>query len=196
MSTYPGEDPRQPQDDEQGVSGQDDRDQGDRAPDRDRDDSEHTAPITPSGPVFNPTSAQSTSGPTTPYEQPPQAQQYPPPAYGQAPPPAYGQPPYQHTAYAPPLPSHPQSTLSMILGIVGLVGALMFCGLPLVVSPFAWALGRNALKEIAASQGRLRGESEARAGMIMGIIGTVLLGLAVLALIVFAVVLVANVSTV
>ncbi len=176
MSTYPGEDPQQPQD-EQG-------------------DAEHTAPITPSGPVFNPTSAQPAEGPTTPYEQPPYAQQPPPPAYppyGQAAPPSYGQAaPPSYAAYAPLAPSHPQSTLAMILGIVGLVGALMFCGLPLVVSPFAWALGRNALKEITASQGRLRGESEARAGMIMGIIGTVLLGLAVLTMIGFAVVMMAS----
>ena len=83
-----------------------------------------------------------------------------------------GYPPYG--AYAPPRPDHPQSTLALILGIVGLVGAFMFCGLRLVVSPFAWALGRNALKDIRASQGRIGGEGQARAGMIMGIVGTVL----------------------
>ena len=65
----------------------------------------------------------------------------------------------------------------------------MFCGLPLVVSPFAWALGRNALKEIARVAGSAR-RARARPGpdMVMGIIGTVLLGLAVLALIGFALV--------
>jgi hypothetical protein len=60
----------------------------------------------------------------------------------------------------------------------------MFCGLPLLVSPFAWALGRNALKDIRASQGRLGGESQARAGMIMGIVGTVLAIIALLALVI------------
>ena len=185
MSTYPGEDPQQPQDE--------------RAEQDERGGAEHTAPITPSGPVFNPTSAQWDQGPTTPYERPPSGQQHapygqvPPPPYGQVPPPPYGQvPPYAYPTYTPLAPSHPQSTLAMILGIVGLVGALMFCGLPLVVSPFAWSLGRNALREIAASQGQLRGESEARAGMVMGIIGTVLLGLAVLALIGFAAVVIAT----
>ena len=98
----------------------------------------------------------------------------------------YGAPPFagyppQYTAQPP---DHPQSTLAMILGIVGLVGALFLCGVPLVVSPFAWAIGRNALKEIRASQGQLGGESQARAGMIMGIIGTVLMVLALLAIIV------------
>ncbi len=181
MSTYPGEDPQQPQD----RPGE----------------PENTAPITPSGPVWNPSSAQPVPDPTTPYEQPahPPYGQAAPAPYGQAPPSPYGQAPYAQPpypyAYAASAPSHPQSTLSMILGIVGLVGALMFCGLPLVVSPFAWALGRNALKEIAASGGGLRGESEARAGMVMGIIGTALLALAVLVLVGFAVVLIAGVQT-
>ena len=83
----------------------------------------------------------------------------------------------------------------MILGIVGLVGALMFCGLPLVVSPFAWALGRNALKDIEASQGRLGGESQARAGMVMGIIGTVLAILALIGILIVIVVAIAGSSS-
>ena len=135
-----------------------------------------------------------------PYQQPyggPYDQQYGyPPAAGQSgPPPGMppGYPPYG--AFAPPRPDHPQSTLSMILGLVGLVGALMFCGLPLVVSPFAWALGRNALKDIEASQGRLGGESQARAGMIMGIIGTVLAVLALVGILIIIVVAIAGSDT-
>ena len=127
-----------------------------------------------------------------PYGQPPYGQQpgqpaygYPPPAGQSAPPggpPLY--PPY--AAFTPPRPDHPQSTLSLILGIVGLV--LGFgCGLGFLASPFAWALGRNALKEIQASRGQLGGESTARAGMITGIVGSVLLALGVLVLIGFAI---------
>lgn len=211
---------------------------------------EHTAPITPSGPTFNPSSA----SPTRPYEQgygeqghgqqghgqaagPPYGQPYgqqqgygqqqdpqaeqgwgsqgTQPPYGQQPygqygQQQYGQPPYQqqpdpyqqggqygqgyqgygqpYGAFTPAPPNHPQATTAMVLGLVGLVGSLVLCGLTLVVSPFAWALGRNSLKEIEASQGRLGGESSARAGMIMGIIGTVLLGLGLLMIIGFAVV--------
>jgi hypothetical protein len=82
-----------------------------------------------------------------------------------------------------------------VLGLVGLIGAFVFCGLPLVVSPFAWALGRNALNEIRAAQGSLGGESQARTGMILGIIGTVLAVLAVLALVAFIVAVAASEPT-
>jgi hypothetical protein len=169
----------------------------------------------PGGAVFNPTSGQAPpgwdqQGGTRPYEQNPYGQQQPygqpsygQPAYGQ---PAYGQPAYgqpppagqsgvqpggppgypPYAAFSAPRPDHPQSTTSLILGIIGLVGGFV-CGLGLILSPFAWALGRNALKEIRASQGQLGGEGTAKAGMITGIVGTVLLGLGVLLLIGFAV---------
>ncbi len=119
---------------------------------------------------------------------PPGQQQYgsPPPAGPQPyyPPPGGPQvPPY--VGYAAPLPNHPQATTALVLGLVGLIGGLVLCGVGLLASPFAWALGRNSLKEIRASSGRLGGESSARAGMIMGIIGTVLLFLALLAVIAF-----------
>jgi hypothetical protein len=191
MSTYPGEPPEQPSEDQQVPAPQ---------------DVEHTAPITPTapGPVFNPTTAQPVTEPSAPqqpyplpgyqqpYSQQPQAQQpypqgyqqpYAQPPYGQQPyaPGGYGQQPqHPYGAYAPPPPKHPQSTTAMVLGIVGLVGALFSCGLTLFLAPFAWALGRNALKETQAAQGRLGGESQARAGMVTGIIGTVLLVIAIL----------------
>jgi hypothetical protein len=207
---------------------------------------EHTAPITPSGPSFNPSAA----SPTRPYEQgyaqqgygeqgygsqgygapdpgeqqdprPEQAwdptqgthQPYGQPSYEQQYGQQYGQqphtpPPYQQAGqpdpygqrygqgygqpygtFTPAPPNHPQATTAMVLGLVGVLGIFFLCGLTLVVSPFAWALGRNSLREIEASQGRLGGESSARAGMIMGIIGTALLGLGLLMIIGFAVVL-------
>ena len=68
-------------------------------------------------------------------------------------------------------------------GIAGLTTALRIGGLSLVVSPFAWALGRNALKEIRASQGQQSGESRGQTGMVTGVIGTVLLILALLAVV-------------
>jgi hypothetical protein len=127
------------------------------------------------------------SQPAQPFGNPPQPGQ--PSPYAPAP----GQPPY--AAYSQVPPDHPQSTLAMVLGLVGLIGAFFLCGLTLVVSPFAWALGRNAVKEIEASHGRLGGESQARTGMITGIIGTVLLILGILAIIAFIVVVVASSST-
>jgi hypothetical protein len=137
--------------------------------------------------------------PGQPYPQQPYAQPYyGQPAYGQQPPYAYppaggqpgpapvGHPGYPPYAFTPPRPDHPQSTLSLILGICGLVFGFG-CGIGFLASPFAWALGRNAVKEIRASQGRLGGEGTAKAGMIIGIVGTVLLALGVLALIIFAI---------
>lgn len=150
-------------------------------------------------------------GTPAPYGQTPYGQQsygqspYQQGSYGQAPygqgpyGPAPGQQPYgyppagsPYPGYAPMAPNHPQSTLAMVLGLVALVGGVVLCGVTLVVSPFAWAIGRNAVKEIRASNGQLGGESSARAGQIMGIIGTVLL---VLALVVIVLLVIVGIST-
>jgi hypothetical protein len=86
--------------------------------------------------------------------------------------------------YALPAPQHHAAPASMIIGILALA---MSCGygLTLLASPVAWWLGRRALHEIDASGGRLSGRGMAQAGMITGIVGTVLLGLAVLAVLAF-----------
>lgn len=101
------------------------------------------------------------------------------------PPPGAPYPPYHSPPYI--RPEAPSATTALVLGIVGLAGGLMVCGLPLVVSPFAWYFGNQALREIEESGGTLGGESQARAGQIMGIIGTIFLGLAVLVLVVILV---------
>jgi hypothetical protein len=95
-----------------------------------------------------------------------QSQQAP---YGQA---GYGYPPAQQ----PPMqyaPDHPKATTVLVLGVLGLV----VCGL---VAPFAWVMGKQTVNEIDASQGRLGGRGAANAGYILGIIGTVFLGFALL----------------
>jgi len=88
-----------------------------------------------------------------PYSQP----QYGQPAYSQ---PAYGQPMY----YAP--PTHPRATTALVLGILG----LLVC--PLVLSIPALVIGRQAVREIDASNGQLGGRGNAQAGFILGIVGT------------------------
>ena len=121
-----------------------------------------------------------------PYPQPtygPPSYGYPPPG-GQSGPPVPGYPPY--AAFPAPRPDHPQSTLALVLGVVGLLFGFS-CGVGFLASPFAWAIGRNAVKEIQASHGRLGGEGTAKAGMITGIVGTVLLILGVLLLVGFAI---------
>ena len=121
---------------------------------------------------------------------------YPPPGqpgpYYQPHTPAPGQPPYG--AYGA-VADHPQSTLALVLGLVSLVGAFALCGVTLIVSPFAWVIGRKAVKEIEASQGQVGGLSQARAGMIMGIIGTVLLILAIVAIVAAVVIVIAAETT-
>ena len=88
---------------------------------------------------------------TNPYEEQPQAQpspqtpyppsgQYPPAGqpqpYGQQSPMPYGQP------YGAPPQEHPQGTLILIFGILGIFITIF--------APIAWYLGSNAKKEIQA----------------------------------------------
>ncbi|MFD3703439.1 DUF4190 domain-containing protein [Nocardia sp. NPDC058658] len=83
---------------------------------------------------------------------------YPPPGYYQRP------------------PEHPQATTVLILGALGVA----FCGF---CAPFAWIKGRSVLAEIDASGGQLGGRSQASAGHVMGIVGTVLLGIMLLTMV-------------
>ena len=107
------------------------------------------------------------------------------PPYGQQP---YGEQPYGQQPYGNgPVADHPQSTLVLILGILGLVA----CG---VVAPFAWVMGNRVVREIDASQGRMGGRGAAQAGRICGIIGSVLLVLGVLMFLFMIVVLVGTAS--
>lgn len=108
---------------------------------------------------------------------------YPPPPGRPYPPPGY---PYGY-GYAPQPPKHPRAVPAMVLGIVGLAAGVM-CYLPFLVAPLAWIFGHKAMKEIDASGGMLSGRSEAKTGMILGIIGTVILVIA-LALVVLLIVL-------
>ena len=120
------------------------------------------------------------------------------PVYGGAPeglPPGYGSPydpnpyqmnPYQANPYQPavggyspygmPAVAHPQATVSMILGIVGLAAC------PLV-GPGALVLGRKARNEIDAEPQRYTGRGMATAGVVLGILGTIYLVLVVLGVI-------------
>ncbi|HKF81274.1 MAG TPA: hypothetical protein VKB17_10660 [Thermoleophilaceae bacterium] len=62
---------------------------------------------------------------------------------------------------------------ALILGIVGLV----LCG---IAAPFAWWQGQSAERAIDASGGTLGGKGMATTGKILGIVGTVILGLLVI----------------
>lgn len=125
--------------------------------------------------------------PGTPY--PPQPgypqQGYPQQGYPQQayPQPGYGQPAYGYPAYAK--PAHPQANTALIVGIIGLAGGLTFCGVPLLASPFAWVIGQRAKADIDREPERWSGRDHANTGMILGIIGTVLLALALIGILIF-----------
>ena len=70
---------------------------------------------------------------------------------------------------APPTaPASNRPVISLVLGIVGIV-CCAICG------PIAWYVGKQELAAIAAGQSPAAGEGMAKAGMILGIVGTVLL---------------------
>ena len=81
----------------------------------------------------------------------------------------------------PRLPKHPQAMTAMGLGIAALAG-VWFLLLPILLSPFAWYFGAKAKREIAAEPHRWSGSREAQAGVIMGVVGTVLLAVGIVAL--------------
>ncbi len=112
--------------------------------------------------------------PQQPYQQPGQPQYQPPTRYPQQPAPVYQSP-----------PNAPGAVPALILGIVGLV----LCG---IAAPFAWWQGQSAERAIEASGGTLGGKGMATTGKILGIVGTAILALGLVALIVVVIVGAAN----
>ena len=117
---------------------------------------------------------------------PPPGQQPTPPGYGQAPPaygqqpppppgygqqpygqPAYGQPAYGY-GYAPAPRTNQKALWGMILGIVSIV----FCYLGLIIGPAGIILSVLGRKDIKRSNGAETGEGMATAGLITGVVGT------------------------
>lgn len=91
-------------------------------------------------------------------------------SYSAPPPPSYQ-----------PAPNHPQAMTVLILGILSVV-------LCQVLGPFAWIMGNRVVAEVDAAGGAYAGRDQANIGRILGIIGTVLLVLSIVALIFFFVV--------
>ncbi len=127
-----------------------------------------------------------------PYEQrggPYEQYEQPGGQYGQPTP--YGQPaPYnQPTPYGQPygaygtLPEHPQGTLVLILGILG----IFF----LIPAPIAWVMGNKAKKEIDASGARYSNEQLLNVGRVLGMVFTILYAISIVLTVVGLVVLVA-----
>ena len=105
----------------------------------------------------------------------------PPPPPGPAVPPGPLPPPEGYYA-GPPVGARKAdgAITALVLGILGIV----LCQL---CAPFAWSLGRKAERQVDASGGTLGGRGEATAGKILGIIGTIFLGLIILFVIIFVI---------
>jgi hypothetical protein len=136
-------------------------------------------PPVPPAPVAPPAAAP--SYPQQAYPPPAAQQGYPQQGYPQQ---GYPQQPagYGSTPGYPPAPAyggaaygleHPRGTMVLVLGILSIV----ICQL---LGPFAWSMGRSALREIDASGQPYSNRGQVQAGMVCGIVGTVLLVLAVL----------------
>ncbi|HEX3198390.1 MAG TPA: hypothetical protein VHR39_12655 [Propionibacteriaceae bacterium] len=132
---------------------------------------------------------------TNPYEDNPQAQPSPPPSPygqpGQESPNPYGQPgqaqpspspspysqsgqfqpsgqpmPYGQQPYGAPPQEHPQGTLILIFGIIGIFVTIF--------APIAWYLGNKAKKEIQASGIQYTNEQNISVGRMLGKIFTII----------------------
>ncbi len=128
-----------------------------------------------------------------PYGQQPYGQQqYGQPGYGQQPsgqqgypPQAYSQQAYSQQGYAPTGPATAgRATAVLITGIASLV--LLFSCIGFIPAIVALVLAPGAEREIHASQGRLTGLGQVRAGKICSwiTIGVTVLGLVVLAIVI------------
>ena len=78
-----------------------------------------------------------------------------------------------HATVWQPLPRHPRAGLAMALGIIAVAGALL--GLPLLLAPLAWYQGISTMRAIDREPHRWGGRGMAQAGLILGVIGTILL---------------------
>ena len=117
---------------------------------------------------------QTQPSPQTPYPQP--GQQYPqgagqPAPYGQQSPMPYGQQPYGQQPYgqqpygaAP--QEHPQGTMILIFGILGIFITIF--------APIAWYMGNKAKKEIQASGIQFSNEQNISVGRMLGKIFTII----------------------
>lgn len=91
-----------------------------------------------------------------------------PPGYGTPPPPGYGPPPDEASGGVP--KNNSKAVASLVIGIVSPVLGLC-CAFLGLIGIVAVVFGRQAQREIAASNGMQLGEGMAKAGVVLGIIG-------------------------
>jgi hypothetical protein len=69
------------------------------------------------------------------------------------------------------LPTHPNATPAVVLGVLGVLGAVVCLGF---FAPLAWWLGARSVRQIDADPATYGGRGKANAGRILGIVGTAL----------------------
>jgi hypothetical protein len=102
---------------------------------------------------------------------------HPPGGYGGSPQQGYPQPGYPQPGFPQPgygggyggQVEHPQGTTVLVLGIIGIVACQL-------TAPFAWIMGNRALEEIDRDPLRYSNRSNVNLGRILGMVGTILLG--------------------
>jgi hypothetical protein len=122
---------------------------------------------------------QTQPSPQTPYGQPgqyPQGGEQPAP-YGQQPHMPYGQP------YGTPPPEHPQGTLILIFGILGIFITIF--------APIAWYLGNKAKQDIRASGFQYSNEQNISIGRMLGKIFTIIALVSIVLTIIITIIVVA-----
>jgi hypothetical protein len=107
------------------------------------------------------------------------------PQYGQQ---GYGAPYGGGYGYGPPQVEHPQGTMVLILGILGLV----LCAL---CAPFAWSMGNKAKRDVDAAPGRYSNAQLITIGRILGIVGSVILILQLVFVAIYIVIIVAAIGS-
>ncbi|MGH3411654.1 MAG: DUF4190 domain-containing protein [Marmoricola sp.] len=95
-------------------------------------------------------------------------------------------PPPQHPGYGyypppPPRETSGKAVAALVLGILAFVSCGPFTAIPAIF------VGRSAMRDVDASQGRLQGRGMATAGFVLGILGTVLFAI-LIALVIIVVV--------
>jgi hypothetical protein len=78
-------------------------------------------------------------------------------------------------------PAHPRATAAMVLGIISVAGFFVLL-VPVLIAPLAWYFGAVAVRDAEREPMRYRPVGQARAGMVLGIIGTALLAFVLLML--------------
>jgi hypothetical protein len=128
-----------------------------------------------------------------PYSQP--GQQYPqgggqPTPYGQQSPMPYGQQspmPYGQQPYTmPPVQEHPQGTLILIFGILGIFITIF--------APIAWYLGNKAKREIQTSGIQYSNEQNISVGRMLGKIFTIIAIISIVFVIIVWIIIAASTS--